>query len=86
MGKGCRAIFDVVTKGGVWEKLEGKGKEVEYLRILLGTDCAKRLKGQFDSLQIGLERTRAVWESTDLEGKKERTMLNFNKHMEAELL
>jgi hypothetical protein len=92
VGKGCRAIFDVVTKTGLWEKLEGsgngdgEGKGVEYLRIPLGTDCAARLKGQFDGFQRGLEGTRLLWESTDLEGKGERKMLNFSQRVEGQLL
>lgn len=74
--KGCRAIFDVITKTGLAE-----GLQEEFLRIPLGTDCAKRLKGKFDGLQAGLEGTRALWESTDLEGKGEgqRTTLDFNR-------
>jgi hypothetical protein len=74
--KGCRAIFDVITKTGL-----AGGLDEDYLRIPLGTDCAKRLKWKFDGLQKGLEGTRVVWESTDLEGRGvgERTMLNFDR-------
>lgn len=72
--KGCQAIFDMITKTGLASEL---GED--FLRIPLGTDCAKRLKWKFDSLQMGLEGTRGVWESTDLEGRGEgRTTLDFN--------
>jgi hypothetical protein len=47
--------------------------EEDVPKIPLGTDCAKRLNWKFDLLQKGLEDTRAVWESTDLEEKGERT-------------
>jgi hypothetical protein len=74
--KGCQAIFDMITQTGLAE-----GLEEDFLRIPLGTDCAKRLKWKFGALQRGLEGTRCVWESTDLEGRGEgeRTMLDFNR-------
>ena len=72
--KGCQAIFDVVTGTGLAREL----KEM-YLRIPLGSDCVRRLRGKVELLGETLEGTWVVWESTGLvlEEGKERTMLNF---------
>lgn len=59
--KACQAIFDVVTKTGLAEKIDG-----EYLRIPLGTDSANGVQGKINTLQKTVDETRVFWESTDI--------------------
>ena len=57
--KGCRVIFDVLTKTGVAE-----GKEIP-IRLVLGSDCQKTIRGKLDSTKELLDEWKDISYSTD---------------------
>lgn len=56
--KGCQGIFEAVTGMG-----RGEGKEM-LLRMPLSSDAALRTRDHIETLQIGHDEWRAIWEST----------------------
>lgn len=59
--KGAQRIFDVVTGTGLCT-----GMELDFLRLPLGSDCGNRMLGKLQTLTETMDKTRKLWESTDI--------------------
>jgi NAD(P)-dependent dehydrogenase (short-subunit alcohol dehydrogenase family) len=69
VSKAAARIFDVVSGTGLAKDFVDGGRR-DFVRVLLGPDCATRIRAKLELLSENVEATQAIWSSTDMDEEK----------------
>ncbi|KAJ7121352.1 NAD-P-binding protein [Mycena crocata] len=69
LSKAAARLFEVVSGTGLAKNFV-EGNRREFVRVLLGPDCGKRIRAKIQLLAENVEVTEGIWSSTDMDEEK----------------